>query len=341
VIAVILIIAIIAASPLGLFFSNESGGEMSLREAMSEAAAGYYENIERIETENPYDLLEIQSTDGTLTIYWKEVLAVFAVKAALDPDSPVPVIEMDAEKLEILKSVLSDMYGITHSVRTETSERVVTRTDPETGEQYQATESVSTTILTIKLDRKSPDDMAAQYGFGRKEKELLTEMLSGEYDDLWAAILAGATAVGGQGDPCPDRIPLGIFSWPLETPGTITSYFGWREDPFTGEMKYHDGIDLGVPTGTRVLAAAGGTVTVANALDEWGGGYGYYVKISHPGGYESLYAHCSAICVSTGDTVSQGQIVAYSGNTGRSKGAHLHFQTWQGGTLTDPLSYFG
>ena len=75
---------------------------------------------------------------------------------------------------------------------------------------------------------------------------------------------------------------------------TITSYFGNREVPFTGEPSYHDGTDIAAPAGTPILAAADGTVEVANSTDAWGGGYGYYVKIRHDDSLETLYAHCSS-----------------------------------------------
>ena len=81
-----------------------------------------------------------------------------------------------------------------------------------------------------------------------------------------------------------------------------------------------------MPEGTPILAAADGTVTVANALDSWGGSYGYYVKLDHGGGLTTLYAHCSSICVTTGHQVKAGEVIAYVGQTGRATGPHLHFE---------------
>jgi LysM repeat protein len=87
----------------------------------------------------------------------------------------------------------------------------------------------------------------------------------------------------------------------------------------------YNGIDIAAPVGTPVLASAGGTVTVARGFG-WNGGYGQYLVVSHPNGTQSLYAHLSSVIVSQGSTVSQGQVVGYSGNTGKSTGAHLHFE---------------
>lgn len=100
------------------------------------------------------------------------------------------------------------------------------------------------------------------------------------------------------------RIPTGTLQWPLPVAGTITSQFGHRVDPITGEVSSHTGTDIACAEGTPILAAADGVVTVANGLDSWGGSYGYYIQIDHGGGLETLYAHCSSILhdIQTGES---------------------------------------
>lgn len=93
--------------------------------------------------------------------------------------------------------------------------------------------------------------------------------------------------------------------------------------------------------GTPILAAADGVVTVANGLDSWGGSYGYYIQIDHGGGLETLYAHCSSICVTTGQQVQAGQVIGYVGHTGRATGSHLHFEIHINKIRKDAMSYFG
>ena len=90
----------------------------------------------------------------------------------------------------------------------------------------------------------------------------------------------------------------------------------------------------------KVTGAEDGAVTIANAIDSWGGGYGYHIKVKHNDTYETLYAHCSSICVTVGQEVKQGEVIGYVGTTGNSTGNHLHFEVWQNGERTDALGFF-
>lgn len=117
--------------------------------------------------------------------------------------------------------------------------------------------------------------------------------------------------------------------WPVS--GPVTSGFGWR----WGRM--HSGIDIAVPTGTPVVAAAGGQVISAG----WMGGYGNLVVIDHGGGLATAYAHNSSVAVGGGQSVTQGQTIAYAGSTGNSTGPHLHFEVRVNGSAVDPLGYLG
>ena len=116
----------------------------------------------------------------------------------------------------------------------------------------------------------------------------------------------------------------------------VTSEFGYRRDPFTGERRGHTGMDLAVPTGTSVRAALPGTVTVSTYNQ---GGYGYYVMIDHGSGLSTLYGHNSQLLARVGQTVEAGDVIALSGSTGRSTGPHLHFEVRINGERTNPRSY--
>ena len=168
----------------------------------------------------------------------------------------------------------------------------------------------------------------------------LDDLLSGRYSTLWAQLLGGYSGGLGIIPTAATWIGTGRYSWPLPVNGDITSGFGWRTDPFTGEQKFHGGIDIGVAAGTPITAADAGIVTVANGVDSWGGGYGFYVMVDHGGGDETLYAHCSSICVRYGQVVQKGEVIAYVGSTGNSTGNHLHFETRQDSDKINPLLMF-
>lgn len=117
--------------------------------------------------------------------------------------------------------------------------------------------------------------------------------------------------------------------------GRVSSNFGSRSAPTKGASTNHKGVDWAVPIGTAVVASNAGTVTKAG----WASGYGYAVYIRHADGRETRYAHLSKVLVKAGQTVSQGQRIALSGNTGRSTGPHLHFEIRISGTAVNPLKY--
>ena len=132
----------------------------------------------------------------------------------------------------------------------------------------------------------------------------------------------------------------GIFQWPLPRDYTITSPFGYREDPIAGQISFHSGTDIAAPEATPILAAADGIVVDANAIDSWGESYGYYVKIQHDETYETLYAHCLAVFVMDGQEVQQGEVIALVGSTGNSTGNHLHFEVREDGVEVDVMEFF-
>lgn len=116
---------------------------------------------------------------------------------------------------------------------------------------------------------------------------------------------------------------------------TLTSPFGMRNHPITGEYKMHNGIDMAAPEGTPIYAAKGGQVSIA----AYSSTAGFYVQIDHGGGYRSVYMHMTEYKVSAGQYVAQGQLIGYVGNTGASKGNHLHFGISLNGSYVNPIEY--
>jgi murein DD-endopeptidase MepM/ murein hydrolase activator NlpD len=117
--------------------------------------------------------------------------------------------------------------------------------------------------------------------------------------------------------------------------GWISSYFGMRNDPFTGKRTMHKGMDFSGKSGSEIVAVAAGVVTWAG--DRYG--YGKMIEINHGKGYITRYGHNEEILVEVGDRIKQGQVIARMGSTGRSTGPHVHFEVVRNGKTIDPTRY--
>lgn len=340
IILLICLIAMVSGSCFGLFFSSDpTGTGTSVTQAVSTLNEEYMAHMQEIEAATPHDRQEITSNDGVLSINWEDILAVFSAKVTGAEDG-VQVASLDDAQLDELRNIMWEMNAISSGTRTEKREVEITEVD-ENGKEITRTETVPETILEISITHKMPEEMARQYNFNFRQNEYLSLMSEPENKNLWAELLGGFVGGGGEiMDPNTDWEGIGIFQWPLPQSYTITSLFGYREDPFTGEIIYHGGTDIAAPGGTPILAAADGTVSIANGTDSWGGSYGYHVKIGHADSFETLYAHCSSICVTEGQQVKQGEVIAYVGTTGSSTGNHLHFEVRQDGERVNALGFF-
>lgn len=339
IVLLICLIALVAGSAFGIFFSSEPTGKgVTLKQAVQTLNEEYYQKLKGIETAIPHDRVEYVSEDGSVAIPWEDVLAVFAADIAAGEHGQ-QVVALDDVQLEQLRAILADMHQISHSTRTVEHEEEIITTD-EDGNEVTEWVPVSETVLEIKVSHKTTAEMAAIYGFTARQNEQLVLLSEPQYDALWMELLGGYVSGGEIIDPDTDWVGTGIFAWPLPQSFTITSNFGYRKDPFTGEMSYHGGTDIAAPQGTLILAAAAGTVTIANGTDPWGGSYGYHVKLDHGGGTETLYAHCSAIAVTAVQRVRQGEVIGYVGSTGNSTGNHLHFEVQVEGERVNALKFF-
>ena len=335
VIVVLCMVAMVAGSAFGIFFAAEPTGDgVSVAQAITELNEEYQERLQEIEGEEEYDRQEIESNDGSYAIAWQDVLAVFAARTSGAEDG-APVAYLDEANLERLRQIMWDMNEITWEVEAQTHEvettlATDTTDDTDENEDDPGTTTVTEIVLILTLHHKTADEMREEYRFNARQDEYLTLLLAEDTTALWGDLLGGF-AMGELGGeiltPGSDTtLGGGALQWPLPVAGTITSPQGYRTDPITGEVSYHSGTDIALPEGTPILAAADGTVTIANALDSWGGSYGYHVKLDHGGGLTTLYAHCSSICVTVGQQVKAGQVIAYVGHTGRATGPHLHFE---------------
>ena len=337
IVIVICLVAFVSGSAYGIFFAADApnAASVTVREAVETLTAEYRDRLEEISDTVQHDRQDITANDDVYYIRWQDVLAVFSSHVA-GSEQGAPVAALTEEQLDKLRETMWAMNAVDYSTRAETA--VIETTDDDGN---PTTTEITETVLVIELTHKTPDEMAADYHFTTRQNTYLQLLQDPQYEELWAELLGGFAQGGGElMSPDSTRTPTGTLQWPLPVAGTITSQFGHRVDPITGEVSSHTGTDIACAEGTPILAAADGIVTVANGLDSWGGSYGYYIQIDHGGGLETLYAHCSSICVTTGQQVQAGQVIGYVGHTGRATGSHLHLETRANGTRGDSMQVF-
>ena len=187
----------------------------------------------------------------------------------------------------------------------------------ENGDAIYETVIYYTSNLNISLRARNASALTSVAG-----------LWAGSYDDPQGfSIMAQSSGLTFAND--------GDFVWPLPGNNNITSPYGMRVHPISGEYKMHTGVDIGATKGTPILAAAAGRVTFAS----YNGSYGNFVIIDHGGGIATRYAHMDAFNVSVGTEVNEGDIIGLVGNTGASTGAHLHFEVKVNGEFVNPTSY--
>ncbi len=331
------LVAFVSGSAYGIFFAADApnAASVTVREAVDTLTAEYRDRLEEISETVQHDRQDITANDDVYYIRWQDVLAVFSSYVSGN-EQGAPVAALTKNQVDKLREIMWAMNAVDYSTRAETA---VIETTDKNGKPTTAT--ITETVLVIRLTHKTPGEMAADYHFTARQSTYLQLLQDPQYEELWAELLGGFAQGGGElMSPDSTRTPTGTLQWPLPVAGTITSQFGHRVDPITGEVSSHTGTDIACAEGTPILAAADGTVTVANGLDSWGGSYGYYIQIDHGGGLETLYAHCSSICVTTGQQVQAGQVIGYVGHTGRATGSHLHLEVSVDGNRADVLRYF-
>lgn len=337
IVIVICLVAFVSGSAYGIFFAANAPNEnaVTVQEAVETLTAEYRNRLEEISDTVQHDRQDITANDDVYYIRWQDVLAVFSSYVA-GSEQGAPVAALTKNQVDKLREIMWAMNAVDYSTRAETA---VIETTDKNGKV--TTTEITETVLVISLTHKTPDEMAADYHFTTRQNTYLQLLQDPQYEELWAELLGGFEQGGGEVmSPDGTRAPTGTLQWPLPVAGTITSQFGHRVDPITGEVSSHTGTDIACAEGTPILAAADGTVTVANSLDSWGGSYGYYIQIDHGGGLETLYAHCSSICVTTGQQVQSGEVIGYVGHTGRATGNHLHLEVSVDGNRADVLRYF-
>ena len=337
IIIVISLVAFVSGSAYGIFFAANAPGAhtITVQQAVETLTEADRDRLEEISDTVQHDCQDITANDDVYYIRWQDVLAVFSSYVSGNEQGS-PVAALTEEQVDKLRETMWAMNAVYYSTHPETT---TIETTDEDGNP--TTTEITEIVLVISLTHKTPDEMASDYRFTTRQNTYLQLLQDPQYEELWAELLGGFTQGSGElMNPDNTRTPTGTLQWPLPVAGTITSQFGYRVDPITGEVSSHTGTDIACAEGTPILAAADGTVTVANGLDSWGGSYGYYIQIDHGSGLETLYAHCSSICVTTGQQVQAGQVIGYVGHTGRVTGNHLHLEVRINGNRADAMAYF-
>lgn len=183
---------------------------------------------------------------------------------------------------------------------------------------------VKETEALYKEYKKTQEAAQAEYDMIAKNLKQLDTLMTEAKDNLARLGITEYAATSGG------------YAWPMTSVRGVTSHFGGRKSPGGIGSTNHKGTDFAAPMYTKIYAAKAGTVTrAANKYD----GYGVCIIIYHGTGNYTLYGHLSSCAVKEGDTVSQGQLIGYSGNTGNSTGPHLHFGIQENNTWVDPLNY--
>jgi len=226
-----------------------------------------------------------------------------------------------ADHLQLLSNQMRVARMITAATKSDVADATAVLAR-ETERQRAARDALVVRQNALAAARSNQRSLLASVRSARQKDEEDLAQMQAASAAIAAKIRAHQSSSGSSGDGTSSN---GLI-WPVN--GPITSGFGWR----WGRM--HEGIDIGVPCGTPIHAAASGTVIYSGWMD----GYGNFVVIDHGNGLATAYGHQSAIYVS-GGSVSQGQSIGAVGSTGNSTGCHLHFEVRVNGNPVDPLGY--
>ena len=325
---------------------------------LEEEQAGILEQKRALDERNLYTLQQIELNDEEIALYdemiaekGKELFAAQELEneqleryrsrvRAMEENGTLNYLAMilKANNLGELLTTIDDIGEIMQSDRQLEDAYIKAR---ENTEEVKAAYEEYRAEINGKQDELREEKEALE-----KEIDEANELLASIKEDLDSkqaeeeAAAANAAAGGGGGGAVSSGAgsanATGSFMFPVASYVYISSRFGERVHPITGELKNHNGMDIASNMGTTVYAADGGTVVLA----EWYGGYGNCIMIDHGNGYKTLYGHLSYIGVYEGQAVNQGDAIGQVGSTGNATGPHLHFEVYAGGSRIDPEQFF-
>lgn len=231
-------------------------------------------------------------------------------------------------RMDLLKRIIRRDYNLVTEVAAVKDELELKQAELEKDRETKAEQESRAHKARLDMEEKVGRQQALIERL-KTDKALIDQ----QYEELMAASRQVGAMIRERGDGGVQASGSGAMIWPIS--GPVTSEFGWRVHPITGSQRFHSGVDIGGDYGQSVHAAQSGTVEYAG----WISGYGNSVIINHGGGITTLYGHNQSLAVSEGQSVSQGQTIAYCGSTGNSTGPHCHFEVRQNGEPVSPYSY--
>lgn len=282
------------------------------------------------------DMSEIMASDRELQEEYvaarEETEAIKAEYEAEKAEYEEAQTQLEEERAEIGRQIQANTEEL-ESLQDEIDKAIQ---EYEAAEAAEAAAAATIANMIAEYQRKKAEEAAANQSaivdqMNQANQEAIANGQEPPYteEDIQNATNSGSSTGGASS--------TGGLTWPVPCSTRVTSRFGTRSDPFTGQTATHNGIDIDGfnNDGNIIVAAADGTVITAS----YDGAYGNYVVIDH-GDITTLYAHMSGMAVSAGDYVSAGQTIGYLGDTGRATGTHCHFEVFVGGSRVDPASYF-
>lgn len=251
------------------------------------------------------------------------------------------------DRLSAIQSIIKQDQTLLASLANDKNTMEMQKKDIEAQLEYVDGLLAEANAIKAQLQVKRDNRVVAIASLETKEDEL--ELLSEDQErelfrlvDEQSKLIKQQAALKVKSNGTNNKIKKytgGQMQWPLPSSDRITSYVGGRINPVTQKPQNHSGLDIAAPGGSDIIAAASGTVVLA----QWYGNFGNCVIIEHGDGIRTLYAHIRSggIKVKTGDEVSAGDKIAEVGSTGRSTGNHLHFGVYVDNTVVDPLPYVG
>lgn len=290
--------------------------EVNLANAQAEEAEHFENFCQRVRT---------MEEQGTVS-YWQILFNAADFTDLLDRAMMISeVVEYDNAVMDALEQARIDVENAKAALETARVEQVSAKEalDAQKVELDAKVASIDALLAEMEAQQEKYESLAHSLDSQIKAMDSQIEKKEKEYE---AQIAAGKIQFNtGSG-----------YVWPLDGNYTLTSLYGSRIHPISGQPNNHLGIDIRAGYGTPIKAARGGVVSTST----YGSSYGNYVTITHGNGDSTRYAHMSKRAVSEGDIVQQGQVIGYVGSTGNSTGNHLHFEVFVNGSRKDPINFY-